>query len=92
MAVRRKEGFLKFLYRLALALLAEWFCDRISTPEMRYRAARLRMVRRIARAMKGAIPVVNQLNERVTRMAKSMRELLESFEEASRPSGERVGE
>lgn len=75
-----------FFYRLALAYLAEWFCYRIATPAMRFRWAKERVERNIARSMQDASSVMVQFTANVYGVIESFTELRTQFEEWDRRS------
>ena len=71
---------LRFLCRLILAMLAERFIYRIATPEMRFRWAKVRMVRRMARALEAAVEPMRELTRAAESAAEGCAGVLDSLE------------
>jgi hypothetical protein len=77
----RTIKMIRFFLKTALALLAEWFCYKIATPEMRIQWAKDRLGRRIGRNLLALVPVsatfhvqVMDLGEDLERFAKTLEE------------------
>lgn len=79
----------RFFCRLALALLAEWFCWRIATPAMRYRWALARLRRGLTRSLRTAAPKMERFYISLEGMARGFSLFSAALEETSRGTNDK---